>query len=231
METNDYSKFKILKGNRQISWAKTQRLVKSIELIGYIKSHPILVDKKLTIIDGQHRFAACKQLGLPVLYEVHDNTENIGDVLIALNANQQSWQLSDYIHYYASKGIEFYTECLAFEDRHKLTISHAIHLCCLKRAETKQIRAGVDIKLDPERNDVAEFLLLFKELPFYLTVDFVGAIKVSYPKLKKLPKKDLAKLTNNAGAIRQQALQVQYYTVFENILNKGKHGDSKVSLS
>ena len=68
-ETTDYSKFKKLKGNRDPKTAK--KIVNSINEVGYVLD-PILINEKDEIIDGQNRFEAVMQLGLPVVYVKQD---------------------------------------------------------------------------------------------------------------------------------------------------------------
>lgn len=90
--------------NREILPKQVKRLEESISKNGYFNGAPIVVNKDGYIIDGQHRFMACKNLGItPVIVE--DNTENMIPVI---NSTQMSWNNADYIHYYAEKGLEDY---------------------------------------------------------------------------------------------------------------------------
>lgn len=67
-QTNDYSLFKTLKGNRSINQAHLYRLTKSIKE-KYLLS-PIVVNEHFEIIDGQHRFNAAKANNLPINYMI-----------------------------------------------------------------------------------------------------------------------------------------------------------------
>ena len=62
-EEPDYSQFKYLGGNRDITHSK--KLLESITQNGYFNV-PILVNENMEIIDGQGRFEALKMLGLPI---------------------------------------------------------------------------------------------------------------------------------------------------------------------
>ncbi|MEQ9286955.1 MAG: ParB N-terminal domain-containing protein [Cyclobacteriaceae bacterium] len=70
-ETNDYSSFKKIKGNRGIDPQHVNRLEHSFK-----KKHlktPILLNEKMEIVDGQHRVEAAKNLNLPVYYIIKEN--------------------------------------------------------------------------------------------------------------------------------------------------------------
>lgn len=56
-ETTNYSKFKKMLDNREVSPNRVQKIVKSIDQVGYVMS-PIIVNEKMEVIDGQGRLAA-----------------------------------------------------------------------------------------------------------------------------------------------------------------------------
>lgn len=98
--SKDYDKFNLLEYNRNLDRNQINKLKESISIHGYLSSNPIIVDQKLNIVDGQHRFVACKDMGLPIVYEVIDNST---DMIIDLNTTQKKWSLKDYVNYYAIK--------------------------------------------------------------------------------------------------------------------------------
>lgn len=94
--TTDYRQFRFIDGNRPVDHA--EKIEKSIREIGLLVS-PIVCDENMRIIDGQNRFTACRNLGLPVYYVV---MENIGDEEVrAMNSASKNWTGKNYIHYYA----------------------------------------------------------------------------------------------------------------------------------
>lgn len=98
--TTDYSMFKRLTGNRDVS-DRAKKIIDSIESVGYVMS-PLLVNENREIIDGQGRLEALKTLELPVDFIVQSG---IGyDECVAMNIGQTNWKLEDYIHSYAEKG-------------------------------------------------------------------------------------------------------------------------------
>lgn len=103
--TKNYSLFKPLLGNRTVLENRKQLLISSIKQNGWI-TNPIIVNKNMEIIDGQHRYEALKELNMPIEYVICEDA-TIQDC-IALNIKQQNWKLSDYIKCYAEMGNDDY---------------------------------------------------------------------------------------------------------------------------
>lgn len=100
-KTKDYDKFKILKGNRPIDRYHLKKLKESIEKDNRLNLHPIIVNQDFEIIDGQHRCEAAKQLGIDIFFI---KSESVSDEhLIDCNVNQKSFEVENYIDYFAIK--------------------------------------------------------------------------------------------------------------------------------
>ena len=95
---------KICSANRDIARPQVDRLKKLIQKYGYIESYPIIVDPDGLIIDGQHRYLACKELSIepPIV------VEKSFDLTPILNSSQMRWSTKDYVKYYAAKGYEHF---------------------------------------------------------------------------------------------------------------------------
>lgn len=109
-ETTDYTLFKTLQGNRAINMPNIRRLKDS-----FLKKqleNPIIVNEKFEIIDGQHRFRVCKELGLPVHYMICNNF-GLKEVQM-LNSNMSNWKREDYLKAYCDMGIEPYLKFRSF---------------------------------------------------------------------------------------------------------------------
>lgn len=111
METLDYDSFKTARGNRLLNPLHIERLVDSISKHGY-RGAPIVVTPNMTVIDGQHRLAACRKLGVPVPYIV-DKGANIETARV-LNISQRAWKATDFIASYATTGNENYVRLQKF---------------------------------------------------------------------------------------------------------------------
>lgn len=99
--TENYGWFKKMLDNRDVTPQRVNRIIKSIDSVGYIVS-PIIVNEKHEVIDGQGRLAAAEKLGLPVYYVVVDG---IGiDECRAMNLNQSNWTTRDFVQSYSSGG-------------------------------------------------------------------------------------------------------------------------------
>lgn len=108
METNDYDKFKFILQNRQPDHVKA--LAQSFK-DRYVPN-AILCNEKYEIIDGQNRFLAAKELGLPIFYYC---IENLGIYDVAsLNSYGKNWSPIDFINMWAALGKDEYKKILSF---------------------------------------------------------------------------------------------------------------------
>jgi len=114
--TKDYSQFSFIKGNRDISQKKVDKLIASIESgLDLLPYCPIIVSEAMQIIDGQHRFYVSKKLGKPVHYVMCDVT-NIRQIA-EMNSNTDKWKMIDFVNCYIDLGIEDYKVLAAFRKR------------------------------------------------------------------------------------------------------------------
>lgn len=103
LKTKNYNQFQnFTKLNREIDKPHARDLIKKLQKNRSLVLEPILVDKNMKVVDGQHRLYALSRLNLPVNYII-DNDISINDA-ISLNSNQKNWSLLDYIQLYVNKG-------------------------------------------------------------------------------------------------------------------------------
>tara|TARA_E500000318_G_scaffold104621_1_gene110776 strand:- start:529 stop:1257 length:729 start_codon:yes stop_codon:yes gene_type:complete len=93
--SKDYDKFKFVHGNRPVDERHVKKLVNSMKQ-NYIPT-PIIINKKNEIVDGQHRYLACKQLGLDVYF--YRNEINLAG-LREINQHSKNWTLDDFLDSY-----------------------------------------------------------------------------------------------------------------------------------
>jgi len=99
--TKNYEIFKLLNGNRGIDRYHLKKLTESIKKNNQLNLHPIIVNKDFEVIDGQHRLKAATELGVEVFYI---KSETINDEhLIECNVNQKSFDVENYIDFFAIK--------------------------------------------------------------------------------------------------------------------------------
>lgn len=103
--SKNYEWFKFLANNRKLSKKHLFNLSKQFDKYGNITEiSPITVNNHGFIIDGQHRFMICKQLGLDVFY---NEVEVDKEITPAINSNQKPWTALDYISFFAAYKPEY----------------------------------------------------------------------------------------------------------------------------
>lgn len=126
--TRDYSRFTTIKGNRSLVKAHINKIMRAIETdTETIKFNPILVNDKMQIIDGQHRFEAIKKLQLPVYYIVAGN-RNLEDVQ-KLNSGRKAWTPMDYAKSFVAHGNDNYAKYIHLRETYN--INHDVLLVYL----------------------------------------------------------------------------------------------------
>lgn len=140
--TQDYSLFKIIKGNRKVRNAHVKRLAEAISKDpGIITYNPILINENAEIIDGQHRFEAIKSLSLPVYY-IQVEGLGIEEVQI-LNSSSKVWSPVDYAQSYVQMGKKAYEFYLGLKSDFKLNHDILIRFIGLDRPVTTEVfKAG-----------------------------------------------------------------------------------------
>jgi hypothetical protein len=132
--TTDYEQFKFLEKNRPIY---PKYLIESIKEKNMLKSFPIIVDKNMNIIDGQHRLKAAQYLGIPIFYTIsEDLTENdMGRCQV-----QKCWTMPDYLRFYQDLPVyKFVSEIM---DKFKYPIHFIIDCCDTSKGGYKLFRLG-----------------------------------------------------------------------------------------
>lgn len=103
--TTDYSLFKPLLGNRNVTKARVNRAIESIQKYGWL-TEPILVNEDYEVIDGQGRLEALKELEMPVEFVIQYGAGR--SECQALNLYQKNWTVSDYIESYIAEDNDNY---------------------------------------------------------------------------------------------------------------------------
>jgi hypothetical protein len=100
-KTKEYDKFKYLVGNRPLNKSHLKKLKESIEKSNHLNLHPIIVNQNYEIIDGQHRLECARQIGCEIFYIKSDSIKD--EHLIECNVNQKSFEVENYIDFFAVK--------------------------------------------------------------------------------------------------------------------------------
>lgn len=136
-ETMDYDKFSFLEANRDQSRGHIEVLKAAFEEIGNLtKVQPILVNDKLQIVDGQHRFTACKELGQPIYYTM---VEGLGvNEARSMNLLHRTWRVDDFAKSYAMSGDKNYQRYINLKEDYGFR--HSVILAFIQNTPEK---AGV----------------------------------------------------------------------------------------
>lgn len=257
-QTNNYSIFSFIKGNREINEAKVKALVTEIRKNGLLL--PIMVNEKMQIIDGQHRFSACKILGAPVTYFIR----NKASIEMAANINVagSNWSLHDWINKYAEDGNEDYIylrdwvkKCQLYNvparsavmlaQNSTTTACYYVYSDGVLRRKDRSSKNGVKKiyrvgdavtlgKWQAGDRQLAEKLLtqlvMFSEFPFYRKNTFVSAfIRVS--RIKEFDMEGLYKqAVKRPGQFKNQAGVNEFMEMFEKTYNYGRAQKNKVAV-
>lgn len=117
--TNDYSKFKVIDGNRPLNPKNIKKIKQSMSAEKLMI--PIIVNEKYEIIDGQHRFIACVENGLSVDYIM-----NVGYSLEQVkraNTSSENWKPADFLESYVKQGMGSYIKFEELKLKYNLTVS------------------------------------------------------------------------------------------------------------
>lgn len=122
IESKDYDQFDFYEDNRDVTNNHVKKLAKSFQEFGQLV--PIvckdLYNGKLKIIDGQFRFTAAKNLGIPIKYMIDNNLKN-NDVT-EINITQKKFTNLDWIKRYSKQNLKDYKLLLLQIESYKKTL-------------------------------------------------------------------------------------------------------------
>lgn len=129
--TTDYDRFKTIEANRCITPSHAHKLALSTARTeGNVQ--PVIVDKYMNVLDGQHRLVACKAAGVPVCYLVSISTLSNSELMVELNVNSRNWFIGDYLDHWIALGgenAEGYKVIRDMSDSYEIGVESALVLC------------------------------------------------------------------------------------------------------
>lgn len=226
-KTNDYNKFKTKQGNRDLNQLHLKRLKSSVQEMDLLHANPILVNERFEIIDGQHRFNVCVELGKPIYYIV---VKGLGlREIQVLNANSKNWKLEDYIDGYCSMGKVDYCELKKYVESTSLGIMVLVSLFCgsdnsdhlnkLKNGELKITHKNRGLIVLQWVKDWEKHYAGFSRRSFVLALSQLYSVKgYSHEKMMQKIKYQSAKLVDSLNT-------KTYLALLEEIYNYKERGD------
>jgi hypothetical protein len=130
-QTDDYSLFRLLEGNRPLNKKKIEKIISEISSGNDILDEvPILVNENknhLEVLDGQHRLEVAKKLKRAVHYTIKKSKMSLYNVA-KVNSNTEKWTSDDFINCYSKAGNENYIKIGAFYKKYKIGVGSILSL-------------------------------------------------------------------------------------------------------
>lgn len=162
--TTDYSIFKTLRGNREITPKRFNAVKESIEMIGWI-TNPIIVNENMEVVDGQARLAVLKSKDMPVDYIIEPGL-TIRECQ-EMNLRSTIWTAEQMIKSNAVNGIDGAEKLLKLMDEFNLPASTACIPCGIHRSSLKKQARTISIT-DETYMKARNFLLFYKKVEPFL---------------------------------------------------------------
>lgn len=222
--TTQYHLFSLLDANRPLNQGHVQKLVEQIRQNNLLHIRPLDVTPELEVIDGQHRLAAAKELGLPVYYRI---TQQLTEADIAsLNTASKNWLGVDYLHYWTEKGQPAYVALTDFRQRHpRISFSNAkMMVSGSTNNRAADFRAGTWQAGQLEKAEQVAGLIerIAAETPFKQAADtrFVAAVYHCAANVAGFkPEHFMGRILRQPRALVPCATHKQYLELFQEIYN------------
>ena len=218
MVTENYDMFKKIGGNRKINKANYAKIVKSMKEEQLII--PIVVNEKYEIIDGQHRFTACKDLGKPIYFYM---VRGYGlEQVKRANIASSNWKKENYLDMFVAEGNEIYKEFEEIKERYDLNISNLLKIFAIVQ-EKQSARVGYEFEnrtftLDGKM-EVLRFLTALEDFnffKFYKSNNFLIAFTRLYFKSEYDHDKMKTKLITHRNSLEKRSTSDEYLVLLCN---------------
>lgn len=228
-KTDQYDQFRYIKGNRELNESHVRKLTAAVGSRNLLPFNPILVNKAMEVIDGQHRIEAARNNNLEVYYIVLDD----GDFRDVVNLNNvtKSWHINDYLNSYVVQGKADYLTLQQFMDKYDLSVSIATSILTAesiltfhKHNRLKDYKDGSFKVTSLEA--AADFMDKIQDIVPYLDnkqiakhVEFLQAILVAE---RTIPHEILLEKLESGGRVIKRRFSTRDYLFdLEEIINKG----------
>ena len=218
MVTENYDMFKKIGGNRKINKANYAKIVKSMKEEQLII--PIVVNERYEIIDGQHRYTACKDLGKPIYFYM---VRGYGlEQVKRANIASSNWKKENYLDMFVAEGNEAYKEFEEIKERYDLNISNLLKIFAIVQ-EKQSARVGYEFEngtftLDGKM-EVLRFLTALEDFnffKFYKSNNFLIAFTRLYFKSEYDHDKMKTKLITHRNSLEKRSTSDEYLVLLCN---------------
>jgi hypothetical protein len=117
-QSKDYSLFSSHEHQQPMSERHVARIAESMDKNGFLQSKPISVVRragKFVIVDGHHRFAAARELGIAVFYVIE--AEEVSELIGEVNQFVRVWKSIAFAKMHAARRDPHYVELLSYVEK------------------------------------------------------------------------------------------------------------------
>lgn len=217
-KTYKYDSFKRMEGNRSLNRANLSKLRQS--MAEEYLFDPIKVNEKFEVIDGQHRLAICKELGLPVYF--HFTPGYGASEMKRLNTSGVKWNKQNFLESYVENGDDDYIEFESIIKKYDMSIGSLLKIIAyLNGGFPKQIADQFEDGLFElgDKELIVDFLDKLEDFSFfscYKTDKFIAA----FIKLNQHPnyqhQKMLKKLATHKDKLTKVSTMHEYLSLLCN---------------
>lgn len=233
-KTKDYSRFRMIGGNRGINISKIDKIVADIEggnnMLPYKPVEVKEVGSHLEIFDGQHRYFTSKKIKGPVYYVIVREEKSMQEIA-TINSRVDKWKPLDYLNCYINQCNDNYIRLQQFLDDFKLGIGTSLRLLTYgypgtggdnKKIVNEFHSGSFVIEEEEEALRIAEMCRSFSAVEFWRDRYFVIAIyridKAALVSMDELR----AAVEKNIDKMKRQTNTKAYIYNLEIIMNIGK---------
>lgn len=224
-QTTNYGKFKTLRGNRPVNEKYLSKLAKSIQSNNMLPENPILVNRQMMVIDGQHRLQVAEMLSIPVYYIVL-KTGGLREVQ-QLNTNVRGWTTKNFLESYIALGKKDYEILKDFSERNNISLANAMMILnggnfAAKRKEVLEAFRNGDYKIT-QPGYAKAFVKKLNEVSKFLDSNvrndrnFIRALETAYKTVSH--DKLMEKFVSSGRKVELQATTMAYVRELENVLS------------
>lgn len=224
-QTTDYTIFRTGQ-NREVKEKDVKRKLISIQEDGL--QLPIVVNRRMEIVDGQHRFQALVMLGEPVPYLVSNNWKNEYHTAV-INNTQRTWSTENWAEFRAKENPIIAEALLLAENYRDLTDGRMTVATALEMMSTGGSSIITDLKNNKYNYDndtgseIYHILSIIAEYPNNMRNPYnqkmVRAMKMMLDSYSYINKKAIARMAND-NFITNYSNERDMYNYIKNIYNK-----------
>lgn len=232
--TKDYSQFSLFSQQRELRPDLAAKIQASMRKRGFKATRPIEVNDKMEIVDGQHRYQAAKNLGLPIYYVV-DNGSSVEDIREMASATA-AWSFNDYVTSRIRQGDDDCKRVAELRELSGLGWSAFIYACFTDSERVRlEIRAGKFDLTETKQHDIIEFLTTFEVFKplcsFWTQRNFTLACAAMFAHKDYDHRQMQQRLEYQSTRLVRCANASQYLKMLEGIYNYRSHSAHLVDFS